>query len=347
MKVAIVTDLHWGVRNNSHFFLKKMEEFYYNTFIPYLDDNNINCVWMLGDFYENRKHINVEVMNRSQEFLRRLNDRGTKVYCLIGNHDCPYRNDNRVNSIIPMASGFENITVIEKFDVIEFDGTRIGFISWINPENREECLNWMREVDAKVLCGHFEINSFEVVKGVQCTSGLKKSTFDNFDYVFSGHFHIRSTDGKITYLGNPYQTNWSEYGYEKGFHVFDTSSYSLEFIKNPVSLFNVMRYDESVDIIKLDIEEYRDKVLRVYVEEVKNRNKLDLLIDRLASVTYSVEVIEDRAIGIDTEVLVEKKDTIKLISEYIDSMDVESIDKDLLRSLSFEIYQEALERVSI
>lgn len=193
-KIAIITDLHWGVRNNNTFFLERQEKFFYSQFFPYLDEHNITTVWILGDFFENRKVLNVQIMNRVLTFLEEFEKRGIKIYCLIGNHDVAFKNTNEISSLVPIMRSFSNVTLIRQFEEFDFDGLQVGFISWISPDIREKCLKWLRTTEAKIICGHFEINSFEIVKGVVCSSGFEPSIFDRFDMVLSGHFHIKSTN---------------------------------------------------------------------------------------------------------------------------------------------------------
>ena len=53
--------------------------------------------------------------------------------------------------------------------------------------------------------GHLEISGFEMMKGMKSEHGYDKSIFTKFDSVFSGHFHHKSDDGQIYYLGSPYE----------------------------------------------------------------------------------------------------------------------------------------------
>ena len=72
--------------------------------------------------------------------------------------------------------------------------------------------------------GHLEINGFKATRGHMMEDGMPKQVFDKFDNVFSGHFHTRSSDGKIHYLGNPYEMFWNDVNDPRGFTLFDTDT---------------------------------------------------------------------------------------------------------------------------
>jgi DNA repair exonuclease SbcCD nuclease subunit len=348
MKVAIITDLHWGVRNNSLFFLEHQERFFYSSFFPYLEENDIDTVWILGDFFENRKMINVQVMNRATLFLEEFEKRGIKVYCIIGNHDTVFKNTNEVNSLVPTTRAFPNITLIQTYDEIDFDGLKVGFVSWITPDVKDDCIGWIKSTNAKVICGHFEIISFEIMRGVICHNGLEPNLFDRFDSVFSGHFHIKSTNGIIQYLGNPYQTNWGEAGYEKGFHIFDTRTRELEFIRNPVDIYAIINYTDEFNIVNFDASAYQQKIVRVVAESKKSKNKkkLEILIEMVSSVCQSVELIEDNVVLVDSDDIAPISDTAQLIKQFLNSCQIEHLDKLQLQEMVFDIYKEALEKMT-
>lgn len=345
-KIAIITDLHWGVRNNSLFFLEHQEKFFYSCFFPTLEERNIDTVWILGDFFENRKMINVQVMNRAMMFLEEFEKRNIKVYCIIGNHDTVFKNTNEVTSLVPATKAFPNLTLIRTYEDIEFDGLKVGFVSWISPDVKDQCIQWLKTTDSKVICGHFEINSFEIIRGVVCSNGLEPKLFERFDTVFSGHFHIKSTNGVIQYLGNPYQTNWGEAGYEKGFHIFDTSTKELEFIKNPCNIYEIINYNDSFDLVDFDASYYQQKIVKVISDNKhsKNKKKLEILLEKLSSVCQSVEFIEDKEVIVDSDDII-ISDTSQLIKCFIDSCQINHLDKNQLQDMVFDIYKEALEKM--
>ena len=58
MKIALLNDTHFGVRNDSQTFIKYQNRFYDELFFPYLQENNITTLIHLGDVVDRRKFIN-------------------------------------------------------------------------------------------------------------------------------------------------------------------------------------------------------------------------------------------------------------------------------------------------
>ena len=127
---------------------------------------------------------------------------------------------------------------------VVFDGTKVFFQPWICPENKQQSLDAIAKTDAQILFGHLEVQGFEMHLGAINHEGLSPKVFEKFEYVFSGHFHHKSDNGTVYYLGNPYQITWSDYKDPRGFHIFDTETRELEFIQNPYEIFHKIYYDD-------------------------------------------------------------------------------------------------------
>ena len=69
MKIAILNDTHLGVRNSSDIFLDNAAQFYTKTFFPYLLSNGIKQILHLGDYYDNRKAINIKALNHNRKYF--------------------------------------------------------------------------------------------------------------------------------------------------------------------------------------------------------------------------------------------------------------------------------------
>lgn len=347
MKAAIITDIHFGVRNGSKYFLDKYELFFENVFFPELESRDIKVLWILGDTWEYRTKLeSVTLWRARQMFFDKLERLGVQVYMIYGNHDVAYKNRNDINTIDFLAKMYSNIKVIPTFETITFDGLPVNFLSWVNNSNLEDSLKFISEAPPTVLCGHFEIKSFEMIKGHVCEHGFDKSIFDRYDQVYSGHFHTVSTDGRIFYVSNPFQTNWSDYNLDKGFRIFDTDTRDLHFIPNPYDVYAKIAYEDSTDVVAFDYEEFRDKIVRVYIQSFGrlNQNKFNLFMEKLNAVVHSADVTEiDETAIVDENGNIDYVDNHQLIDIYIDEViQNPNIDKVVLKTMFKEMYTEAL-----
>ena len=128
----------------------------------------------------------------------------------------------------------------------KYGSLNVALVPWINSGNYERTAEYLKTTSAPVIFGHLEIAGFEMDRGNVCLAGLTKAMFDRFDMVLTGHFHHRSSDGVIYYLGNQYEITWADYNDPRGFHIFDTETRELTFIENPYRLFHKFTYDDSV-----------------------------------------------------------------------------------------------------
>ena len=81
MKIALLSDTHWGARGDSQLFLDYFTEFFNDTFFPYLDANNITTVLHAGDLMDRRKFVNFNVLNHVREhFIKPLKDRNIELH---------------------------------------------------------------------------------------------------------------------------------------------------------------------------------------------------------------------------------------------------------------------------
>jgi DNA repair exonuclease SbcCD nuclease subunit len=172
LKVAIITDQHFGARNDSLTFLDFYQKFYDNTFFPTLDENGIDTVLILGDTFDRRKYVNFFSLQRAKEmFFDKLAERNIRVHMLAGNHDTYYKNTNDVNSPDLLLVEYGNIDVISKPETIIIDGTRICMMPWICPDNYQESMDVITNTTAEICMGHFEIAGFSMYRGMESHDG--------------------------------------------------------------------------------------------------------------------------------------------------------------------------------
>ena len=300
MKVAIITDQHFGARNDSIAFLDFFEKFYDNTFFPTLDESGIDTVLILGDTFDRRKYINFFTYKRAREmFFDRLHNRGIKVKMLAGNHDTYFKNTNEVNSIRLLLQEYDNIQVIDSPSTINLNDTNICMMPWICPENYDDSMETLKDSDAKYCMGHFEIAGFAMHRGMPSHEGLDRGLFTKFYSTFSGHYHHRSSSDDIHYLGNPYEMYWTDVNDTRGFHIFDTHTRELEFIQNPNRMFYKLNYDDELEHFAeqyrtFDYSIYEGCYVKVVVKNKLNPFLFDVVIDNLYKAgAADISVVED------------------------------------------------------
>lgn len=352
MKIALITDTHYGVRNDSKHFANFQNEFFYQTFLPYLKEHNIKHVLHLGDLMDRRKYVNyVTLKNVKDNFIQPLLDEDISIDVIVGNHDTYYKNTNSVNSLNELFHGMSDGFNIhwDKPVELDFDNCKILMCPWICDENYEVSMKAIDETNARILMGHFEIQGFEMHRGIICDHGQKADLFAKFDLVCSGHFHHKSTHKNISYLGSPYQMTWSDYGDSRGFHILDTDTREIEFVPGHSDLFIKLKYsDEDMtieDIANLETEGLTGTYIKVIVHNKTNPYLFDMFIDRLQqSGAVDIKVIDDHLNldGIDDEGLIdEAQDTITILKNYVETIEFRG-DKTRVEKFLHELYQEAI-----
>ena len=355
MKVAIITDQHFGARNDSIHFLDFYQKFYEHTFFPTIDAVGIDTVLILGDTFDRRKYVNFYSLKRTKEmFFDELVKRNIQVYMLAGNHDTYFKNTNEVNSVELLLREYENITVIDSPQTIHLNYEDINYdicmIPWICADNYDTSLSEIKNTSAQICMGHFEIAGFAMYRGMPSHEGLDRSMFKRFDMVFSGHYHHRSSADGIYYLGNPYELTWQDYNDTRGFHLFDLSNRELEFVPNPNVMFHRIIYDDKTESIteisNKDLSVYKDKYVKVVVVNKTNPFLFDTFMNNLYNsnpidITIAEDVI-DLTEESENDIIDEAEDTMTILNKYIDAVTPENIDNDKLKSIMRELYVEAL-----
>ena len=348
MKVAIITDTHFGARNDNDNFNEYFYQFYEGVFFPYLQTHNIKTVLHLGDLMDRRKYVSYKTAKDFRErFILPLKHLKVDFHCLVGNHDIYFKNTNDVNSLQELIGQTSNkFHLYADATEVNIGGLDILFMPWINQQNYIYSMGMIDETKAKVCMGHLEIKGFQMHKGQINDHGYDKELFKKFHTVFTGHFHHKSDDGHIYYLGNPYEIYWNDYNDKKGFHIFDTETLELERIVNPFRLHEKIYYDDSQeDYDKHDVKKYLKKYVKVIVVNKKDLYKFDMFMERLLKANaHEVKIVENftdaGADNVSDDIVKYAEDTTTLLDKYIDELEID-LDKDRLKNTMRGLYNEA------
>ena len=343
MKIAILSDTHWSVKKGSKHFHDYFELFYKNIFFPTLEERGIKTVIHMGDAFDNRKGIDFWGLDWTRrvvlEPLRKY-----EVHMLVGNHDIFFRNSTIINAPELLLNDYQNIKIYSSPKEFCIDGLGTLMLPWICTDNREKTDHLLKNTQAKVIFSHLELSGFVAYPGHIMKEGMDASIFKKFDRVYSGHYHTKSDDGKIYYLGNPYQMFWNDVDDTRGFHIFDTDTYELEYFKNPYNMFERVYYEDN-DYKKFDTSYLEEKIVKVVVRQKSNQLKFDKFIDKILKANpldlKVVEIIDVNDGDVDCEEI-SAEDTLSILDKYVEEAEF-NLDKMIVKKLLRDVYKEALE----
>tara|TARA_B100000965_G_scaffold6827_1_gene5348 strand:- start:2212 stop:3243 length:1032 start_codon:yes stop_codon:yes gene_type:complete len=342
MKVLLITDQHFGVRNDNLHFVEHYRRFYSKIVIPFIKASGIKEIINLGDTFDKRRSINYMSLEAAKEmWFDPIKELGCNMTALIGNHDIYYKNTLRINSPEELLGGYD-IDVIDEPTTRNYDGTDILFLPWICDENSDRTLRSITESTAPLCMGHLELNGFEAHPGHVMDNGIDMNIFSKFNKVFSGHYHTKSNKNNCYYLGNPYQLYWNDYAQKRGFHVLDTDTHKTTFYRNPFDTFYKLYYNNGVDIP--DENELKGTFVKLIVENKGDYSKFDYAVRKLQDIGLAdLKIVEDLSVDLESgSSVVETEDTMTLLDNYIDEIDLK-VSKDSVKNIMRSLYMEASE----
>ena len=345
MKIAIITDQHFGARKNSKLFHDYFLKFYEDIFFPTLIKEGITTIVDMGDTFDSRKGVDfVSLEWAKNHYYDRLAELGITVHTIIGNHTAYYKNTNDLTGVGLFLREYDNVKIYPETEEVTIDKTKFLFVPWINPENQEKTFELIEESDSPCVMGHLELNGFMATRGHFMEHGMDSNIFDKFDKVYSGHYHMRSNKENIFYLGNPYEMYWNDVNdRNRGFHLFDTDTLEHTPVNNPYQLFHNLYYEDTPHQM-LDITKYDQKILKVIVRKKSDPKQFEKYIDKLYSSNLAeLKIVEnfDFTEGEEFEAD-ESEDTISLLNRYIQESEVD-LDKSVITEILQDVYREACE----
>ncbi len=346
MKVAIITDQHFGARKNSKHFHDYFLKFYNDIFFPTIEKEGITTIIDMGDTFDSRKGVDFSCLGWAKtNYYDRLRDMGCNIHSIVGNHTAYYKNTNDVNAIDLLLAEYNNIKTYSEATEIKIDGLKILLLPWINNENENHTLKMIKKSKSPMVMGHLECKGFRIHRGYVMEQGIDVDLFDKFEKVYSGHYHTRSDNGKVFYLGNPYEMFWNDIEDTRGFHIFDTETLEHTPVNNPYRMFYTIYYNDH-NHQTFDTRELEDKIVKVIVRKKSSPKKFEKFIDKLYnSNVHELKVVENFQLqeSEDFEAF-ESEDTLSILNRYVEESEI-NLDKSRVQEMLQSVYQEACELV--
>lgn len=360
MKVALVTDTHFGISNDSPVHAATIKNFFSKCFFPELKKRGISDIIHLGDVVDVRTKISYPTLQLlKNEYILPVVDGDYRVYQIIGNHDVYYRTSNDV-SVADVFEPYSNFSVYNEVKDVQLkDGTKICMLPWINKNNESSVMEHLKSTDADYVMAHLEIKGALMMKGTVSEHGQEASVFGKFKKVFTGHYHIRSVRDNIVYIGNIAHFNWGDFGEERGFAIWDTVTGDIEYVNSPYSPYKKIYYDDVSndysDLSVYDRVDFSDKIIKIVTVNKENPYHFDLFMQYIESKQpYNVSVIENDILKYHvsddgSEVLDIDRASIDIsltLSEYIKDFNLSEEQNNRVSNILVGLQKEALQQTS-
>ena len=295
-----------------------------------------------------RNYVNYDTLDRMRkEFIGPMIEDKIVMHTIVGNHDTYFKNHARLNSVeqlfdidgIPDNDTFHTpvIGYSEPTELTLPDGYTVYLIPWIAAENEEQFQDFIKKSKNQICFGHFDLSGFEMMKGVKSMYHSRSPEFLNkYDTVYSGHFHTKSDNGHVYYLGNTYEITWADYNDQRGFHIFDTETLECDFIPNPYKMHSKIIYEDK----PIDVEPYADQIVKIIVDKKEDIELFTNTVDALEKRCEMINIIEDHGLLSSGQIEFESEDTITTLEKYVDNLSIDNTKQ--VKKILHEVYVEAL-----
>ena len=327
-KAACFTDIHLGLKSNSAIHNQDCEDFV-DWFIAKAKEENCDTGIFLGDYHHNRNTLNITTMDYSLRCLEKLGQAFDQFFFFPGNHDLYYKDKRDIHSV-------EFGKYIPGIEVVHHPITRgdVTLCPWLVGDEWKS----ITKKTSKYIFGHFELPYFYMNAMVQMPDHgeLQPVHFENYDMVFSGHFHKRQKNSNIHYIGNAFPHNYADsWDDARGMMI-------LEWGQNPVfytwpsqptfRVVTLSRLIDEADTLLLPKQHLRVTLdIDISFEEasfIKEKFMGDYAIRELTLIA------EKKQIEINTDIDVQAFESIdQIVSNQLVSIDSETYNKNTLLSI--------------
>lgn len=281
----MISDIHFGVRNNSIEWLEIHKDYFHNFFIPLLKENKKDgdALFILGDIFESRQTINILILNEALKIFTEI-AKILPVYIIVGNHDSYRKLTTDINSTI-IFKNINNITVFDKVEIVKvFNNQEILIMPWQEGHDKE--IEIITNNNTDYLFCHTDFKGMKFNKKVEVHEGLDISSLSKFKKVYSGHIHLSQNKKNVFMIGCIMSLTRSDIGDKKNVVLLDFETDKETIFKNNYSpKFMKFKVD---GLLNLTVEDFEN--------EIQN-NFIDILVDNNWVTSFPFTKLSDAVVG--------------------------------------------------
>ena len=301
MKTILITDTHFGTRQNSNTWLNSQINFLENQLIPYIKNNGDIRLVHLGDVFDSRSTISTMVATKVVEVFKKISGLVKEFIIIGGNHDFYSPNSDEVDTL-NLLLGSLNIKIVTKNILID-------------KEAKHLYVPWYQWIESPQMIQNL-IDDNGIIRVFTHADIINEPVNINCQEIYSGHIHIPELKGKLRNLGSTYALNFADANSKRGFYVICENG-QLVFIENEKSIkfhrlynsdiFTVPDWDKN-DYIEMYISQ-SNLADAFYIDEINHIIKTwknVWLIPQTESNDLQISESQDKFEGYDIETIVSK-----------------------------------------
>lgn len=178
MKYFLITDTHFGIRNNSMTWWNAQKKFIYEQFIPDIKHHGKPCkIVHLGDLFDSRSSISTYIAQEVRKIFEQMAEipNVKEIVVITGNHDTYSPIDMKWNTIELVLNNIPKVTIVkdEPYDLNE----------WNRPEQRLVAVPWFEHTGKTIEEISEEYAPATILTHADITRAKLKTK------VISGHVH--------------------------------------------------------------------------------------------------------------------------------------------------------------
>ena len=244
MKITfIITDTHFGVKQNSTTWLNSQLDFIYKQLIPHIKQAKESGLYEevrlihMGDVFDSRSTISTFVATKVVELFTEL-CKLCEVIIIAGNHDFYSPNSDEVDTLTLLLKNTGATLYTKDFEMNRIPDTKEYelFIPWYKWGS--DTIDSMMKYHGKEIVNVFAHT--DIVTEPIPFAHLSKET-----RVFSGHLHIPHIKKNLYNLGSCYALNFADANQDRGYYTMVDNG-KPEFYPNKCSIRFWRLYNEEI-----------------------------------------------------------------------------------------------------